>query len=274
MIERRRMLMGTNIVDDSDYLTFTALEDGTFTLTIPASVNTSYLTSVAYSLDDGVTWVTTNNTSSQITITTPTVAAGSTVKWKGIGTAYSTGTSSYSSFSATGSFSVSGNIMSLLFGDSYRGKKEIYENYAFLLLFRSSNNLTDAGNLLLPATTLTSHCYNGMFNRCTNMTTAPKLPATTLASYCYQNMFIYCSNLTTAPELPATTLATNCYNSMFYNCTKLNSVTCLATDISALGSTVGWLSNVSANGTFTKAAGVTWPTGANGIPNGWTVVEV
>ena len=60
---------------------------------------------------------------------------------------------------------------------------------------------------------------------------------------------------------------------MFYGCTSLNSVTCLATDISATDCTKDWLSGVASSGTFTKAAGVDWSgkTGFDGIPSGWTV---
>jgi hypothetical protein len=117
-----------------------------------------------------------------------------------------------------------------------------------------------------------------MFSGCTNLTTAPALPATTLATSCYFGMFSGCTNLTTAPALPAKTLAERCYGNMFYGCLKLSSVTCLATDISANWCTVGWLYNVSASGTFTKAAGVSWPTSQSsnlytGIPDGWTVVD-
>ena len=74
--------------------------------------------------------------------------------------------------------------------------------------------------------------------------------------------------------LPATTLKNYCYKFMFDNCTNLNSVTCLATDISATGCTDSWLKSVSATGTFTKASSMTsWTTGVSGIPSGWTVNE-
>ena len=59
---------------------------------------------------------------------------------------------------------------------------------------------------------------------------------------------------------------------MFYNCTSLSYVKCLATDISATNSHRNWLRNVSATGTFVKAASMNdWPSGYNGIPSGWTV---
>jgi hypothetical protein len=85
-------------------------------------------------------------------------------------------------------------------------------------------------------------------------------------------MFIGCTSLTTAPSLPATTLAEHCYRNMFNGCTSLSSITCLATDISATSCTENWTYNVSASGTFTKAANMTsWNTGVDGIPSGWTV---
>ena len=126
---------------------------------------------------------------------------------------------------------------------------------------------------MLPATTLAVDCYSSMFSGCTSLTAAPELPATTLAAYCYSSMFSGCTSLTAAPVLPATTLAVDCYQSMFSGCTHLASVTCLATDISASNALKTWLRNVSATGTFTKAAGVNYPSGESGIPTGWTVEE-
>lgn len=124
----------------------------------------------------------------------------------------------------------------------------------------------------LPATTLAAYCYSSMFQSCTALTAAPQLPATTLASNCYASMFSNCTALTTAPALPATTLATRCYASMFEGCTNLSSMTCLATDISASNCLQKWANNVKSSGTFTKASSMnSWPTGTNGIPQGWTV---
>lgn len=85
-------------------------------------------------------------------------------------------------------------------------------------------------------------------------------------------MFCLCKNLTIAPELPATVLAQGCYRSMFSDCDNLSTVTCLATNISAIDCTNRWLYGVAATGTFTAVAGVTWSTGTSGIPSGWTKV--
>ena len=139
-------------------------------------------------------------------------------------------------------------------------------------MFQECTNLTTAPEL--PATTLVYGCYGYMFDYCTSLTTAPELPATTLAEYCYQSMFYGCTSLTTAPELPATTLTPDCYRQMFYNCTSLNYIKCLATDISAVGCTNGWVGGVASAGTFVKNSNMSsWTTGVNGIPNGWTVQD-
>ena len=193
---------------------------------------------------------------------------------------------------------IGGNIMSLLDGNDFVGLDEV-GSFAFFNLFR--NKAIDIDDLVLPATTLASYCYSGMFWNCTSLTNAPELPATILSSHCYDTMFQSCTSLTAAPALPATTLASYCYSGMFMECTSLttapvlpattlvnscyanmfrdddllSSVTCLATSgINTDNSTTNWVSNVAATGTFTKAAGATWPTGVSGIPSGWTVVEV
>ena len=144
--------------------------------------------------------------------------------------------------------------------------------FCYSNMFYGCKSLTTAP--ALPATALATYCYSNMFYGCKSLTTAPALQATTLANYCYEYMFYGCTSLATAPALPATTLARGCYSNMFYGCTSLNTVECLATNISATNATNTWLYNVSSTGTFTKAAGVTWPSGDSGIPSGWTVVEV
>ena len=64
----------------------------------------------------------------------------------------------------TGRIAASGNIMSLLNGDS-------------------------------PDSIIATYCYHGMFNGCTSLAQAPELPATTLKGHCYYGMFRYCINI-------------------------------------------------------------------------------
>ncbi len=207
---------------------------------------------------------------------------------------------------------VYGNMMSLIDKDGFATNTTLTEPYAFFHLFQRSDYepATTIRNhptkdIVLPATTLTYNCYDGLFADCQGITRAPQLPATTLADWCYcmmfsgtsiteapalpattltnacySDMFMNCTSLAAAPELPAPTLVEGCYSSMFSGCSSLGYVKCLATDISADYCTTGWLSGVAATGTFVKAAAMNgWPVGAdesenvNGIPEGWTVDE-
>ena len=143
--------------------------------------------------------------------------------------------------------------------------------HCYSVMFWHCLSLTTAPEL--PATTLVEHCYTMMFWNCPSLVAAPALPATTLAPYCYDEMFLECSSLTAAPVLPATTLEPYCYWGMF-NSTNLSYMKCLATNITAEKSTIGWLANVSPTGTFIKKAGAQWESGYNGIPDGWTVQEI
>ena len=137
-------------------------------------------------------------------------------------------------------------------------------------MFYGCTGLTEAP--ALPATTLEKNSYCNMFYRCTGLTKTPALPATTLAEGCYAYMFSNCTGLIEASKLPATTLVHECYKGMFYDCTNLRSITCLAADRQASNSTDDWLKGIAPEGTFFKNPSMKdWPTGANGIPENWTV---
>jgi hypothetical protein len=171
---------------------------------------------------------------------------GDKVQFRGTATTYNS--SNFSSNS--GELYAYGNVMSLLYGSDFANETAFpnESQYTFCNLFNSMSNL-----------------YNHPV-----LTFA--LPATTLADYCYRYMFSDCTGLTTAPMLPATTLVSGCYNYMFYRCSNLRSVVCLATTNINTNTCRNWLNGVAANGTFTKAPEVTWPTGVSGIPTGWTIV--
>lgn len=263
-----------------EYMYIEALEDG---MTVSFTNSSLY-----YSLDKQE-W-------NELTGETPVVNSGEKVYFKGVDLVpnYGIGT-----FTINKQCIITGNIMSLLFGDNFVGKTDLTGyDYAFCYLFRDCTTIQSAENLILPATVLTNSCYANMFYGCTSLTSAPELNATNLVDWCYANMFWYCTNLTsvpvllpattltngcynsmfrdctsltTAPELPATTLVKSCYGQMFENCTSLNYVKMLATDISEYSYLNNWVKNTSSTGTFVKADGVEIPTGTSGIPEGWTV---
>lgn len=148
---------------------------------------------------------------------------------------------------------------------------EILSNNCFMSMFEGCTSLLTAP--VLKATSLAQGCYLGMFQGCTSLVNAPQLPATVLARSCYGAMFEGCTSLVNAPDLPASTLVQDCYDGMFEQCRSLNNIKCLATSGVNQNNLTDWTLRVSSAGTFTKAAGVTWPTGTSGIPSGWTVVE-
>lgn len=181
-------------------------------------------------------------------------------------------------FSATTQYNVGGHLLSLIYANTWMSDNTMNTsgNQKFFYLFQNETNLIDANQLKM-ADNCAYTCYQGMFYGCTNLTAAPDLPATDLGSGegCYQSMFSGCTNLTAAPDLPATTLKNYCYNGMFNGCSSLNSIKCLATNISATNCTANMTNGVAANGTFYKDANMNdWTTGVNGIPSGWSVVDV
>lgn len=190
------------------FVCLAALEDCVFSLTAPSTGAMS----IAYSLDKGVTWVSMDVTSGG-TLSTPVVPVGTKVYWKGT-------TSGQCHFGSTGKYTVTGNPLSIVYGDAFESIDYLGFNSIFQGLFESSP-VVNAGKLELKATGLSIACYKNMFKGCNLLTVAPDLPATTLNAECYSGMFSGCSSLETMPSLPATNLSSYCYNDMFRDCVSL-----------------------------------------------------
>ena len=204
-------------------------------------------------------------------------------------------------FGGSGNIKLSGNLNALW---DYNNLNAPLKNMCGAFLFESFTALSDASELVLPATALTIDCYADMFYGCSNLVSAPALPATKLADSCYAAMFAGCSSLTSAPALPATNLeycpscyramfadctslttapvlraelmTIGCYSYMFSGCTNLNYIKCLATNIriSTPLTTRDWVAGVAPTGTFVKKSSISgWESGSNGIPVGWMVRE-
>lgn len=288
-----------------DYFTIESLEDNNG-IGISRSGNSPGDKNMSYSLDNGVTWVdiTLSNNTSISTINT-----GDKILFKGVNSCLSSSWDRYWRFSSSKNFKVYGNVMSLLFGNNFTSNSEFTSGTTHNLcgLFYGTTTLIDTSNLILPATTCTTGCYNGMFRGCTNLTTAPQLPGLYSATDCYSSMFEGCINLEVAPEINLTdmasacckrmfcmnrnskittprmtkgpilrvaTPATNCYEEMFKGNGNINEVTCLITT-SNISCTNNWLTNAgNGSGIFRKAASKTdWATSTSGVPTGWTITD-
>ena len=279
------------IPEPTGYLAFIITSDG-YVKWCTTSTASTY--TIEYRKNGGA-WTQITATTIDVTTDRIQVVSGDTLEFRGDNQSYSS-----TRIDSTALFEAEGNIMSIVSSSNFDSITALTQSGIFFSMFEGCTGITSAGNLLLPAITLTDTCYYAMFRYCTSLVTPPELPATELGRYCYNNMFRGCTLLTTAPELPATALTDSCYQSMFYDCTSLttapdllapvlasnsysdmfrgctslNSIKCLATDRSATNCTNRWVEGVSATGTFTKTSTTSWSTGNNGIPSGWTVINV
>ena len=308
LIRRRGMAKVPEVPYKDQYLTFEALESGTFQFT----------KDINYSINGGA-W-----TALEIDTPTPTLSVGDTIRWKATNTPDdSTGVGT---FSSTGQYNAYGNPYSLRGGDNFKGVTALPNpRSCFRSLFQGNTLLVNAENIALPFTSLREYCYFHMFHGCTSLITTPELPAKSAQGYCYSYMFYGCTSLTTAPEINLTTSAYQCcsymfgactnlvnaptvlpnkapsgrdywymftgcsnletapllpaltvtnysYTYMFVNCKKLNYIKAMLTSTPSNTTTPGWVSGVAATGTFVKNSAATWNvTGVNGIPTGWTI---
>ncbi len=255
-----------------NYLTFNVLTSGTIAWNSIGSVAKE----IFYRINGG-SW-TSIIAGSEVTIN---VNAEDVVEFKGNNQTYATDKSNYSGFDGgTASFIISGNIMSLIYGDNFVGQTTMEGTYNFCSLFKQSKAVS-AENLILPALTLTADCYRAMFSLCETLRNAPALPATTLATECYWYMFECCA-ITKAPDLLATNLVSKCYGHMFVGCSNLNYIKCLATSGINNTNLDKWVGKknaettlgVAATGVFIKDENASWSsvTGTSGIPTGWDLI--
>ncbi|MBQ9176203.1 MAG: hypothetical protein IJ139_04975 [Bacteroidaceae bacterium] len=274
-------------------LTFEAVEAGTVSIINPNALTIEYS-------QNGGGWTAVNTNPISIA-----VAAGDQVCFRGDNAAYGKFDmmygESYTRFTATNDVYVYGNVMSLISSTGYPALKTLEKvggsdeyamdiNLAFLFStpeddsnWAPINNTTiknhPTKDIVLPATNVTRSGYMYMFAGCQGLTRAPELPATDLSRGCYHRMFDSCTSLEKAPVLAAATVPEAAYSCMFAGCSKLSYVKCMATDISDIDCTGGWLTGVATEGIFIKAEGMNdWTVGpqgkwneVDGIPAGWAM---
>ena len=126
-------------------------------------------------------------------------------------------------------FNAGGNVMSLMYGDNFVGKKTLTTGREFEYLFRNTN-IVSAEKLCLPATSITYDSnrfsddvspYRGMFEGCSGLTKGPAVLPATDGYITYGNMYKNCSSLTEAPVIFASEVQNNGYSAMFQGCSSL-----------------------------------------------------
>lgn len=219
----------------NDYLTIEAIEQCTVQFkpsTKDETDESEYeINTISYSVDDGQTWQTQTTLGNDGYYVLGTLQPGEHMLLKGNCLPYFNYNRDGNKFDGIGriegdgKYNVSGNIMSLLFGDNFKGQENISDykySGVFSKLFWTEINLMNIENLILPATKLSNYCYADMFNTCESIIKPCKiLPAMILSEGCYCDMFCDCKLLIETPELPATILGEWCYCEMFYGCISL-----------------------------------------------------
>lgn len=192
------------------------------------------------------TWVSEPNIAPTTRITLP---AGGRVYLRGSNTSLGGG-NTFRSLQCDVDHSIGGSLEFLLdpSGVPSAADNETFQN--FLHPYNAANTtLVDASNLTLGVVLSTISTYRAMFRGCTALQRGPFINMATMPARAFQEAFDGCSSLM---ELK-----------------------CNATNISASFATTSWMQNVSATGTFYKAASMTsWPRNINGIPAGWTVMDL
>ena len=202
-----------------DYFTIESLANSnTITWKASSSSNTK---SISVSSDDGTTWA--SYTSDTTGVTIGTLDQGDKLLLKGTNKKYGTSQGARNMILGSANFKVYGNILSLSYDDNFASQTTLKddESNVFVGMFRDSTHLTDAENLKLPATVVTSRSYMDMFKDCTSLVTPPQLPATTVGKYAYEEMFRGCTAMTSVPNLPALSLTEHCYDAMFRECSSI-----------------------------------------------------
>lgn len=257
------------------------------------------------STDDGETWtaITLNNSASA---TVATIQSGETILMKGDNESLGTGWQNGCYFRGSQNYEVEGNLASLLYSNG-QSREVTGGTYNFAQLFSGDTKLISAENLELSSTVLTTGIYNCMFRGCNKLEKGPKvLPALTLVTDCYGSMFEGCIKLEAAPIISATSIAngatgvmknmfcmdrkskittpvmtvgptlyiddltaSNCCETLCRGNGNLNEITIYADSVPTSGLN-GWLTNVADSGTIHTKPSVTLPSGANGLPSGWT----
>ena len=245
---------------DKEYLTFTFLESGAIYWQDSHSAATSR--TISYSLDKGSTWNTVTSSFSGSGTKIADVTNTTVLMVKGTNNLYCRvvgGVYYYQHFHSTAGYELSGNIMSMTWGDDFVGKTAFKDGstFTFCSMFYDPENsgntnpqLESVDGLVMPAMSLVESCYESMFQGCTNLVSGPALPAT------------------------SATDATNCYKNMFKNCTNLNTVNVMLDPQNTITYTGTWLDGVASGGTFFYRNGATWPAGTSGIPSSWSSVPL
>lgn len=262
-----RVYLGDELVWPTDYeskyFTLSIISGGTLNLGRIKNLNHSsnYRGGAVldYSINDGA-WITsvpaggpwpTSSTPSGIT-----VSAGDTIRFRGDYTGWDWDLVPFtpSFFGSTCTFNAYGNINSLIFSDAFSAHTAETVDWAYAHLFEGSP-IVSAKHIITPKCKYNDWAFFETFYNCQYLVEPPVLRCTEV----YDSV---------------------AFTETFCDCTSLQKIIVQYLDPVPSDGFARWALNVPNTGTFVKKAGVQYPTytppnwAQNGIPSGWTVIEV
>lgn len=230
---------GGGATPEPDALNFYMPDGGTITLT---RTGTPTVVELEYSIDGGATWQVWEEVGN---VRSLTLAAGQKMYVRNTSetpTMFSTGQNSYYQFYTSSRATLGGYLESLMC--MYPDVVDILYDYNFRLLFYQCN-------IANPPLIRSTKVYVGY-----------------LLSYAFWSTF-NATPIEEGPELFIEDVKQRCFPYTFKNCSNMKSIKVHFTHLEA-DALDHWLEGVAATGDFYCPAELTIPTGASGIPTGWT----
>lgn len=148
-------------------------------------------------------------------------------------------------------------------------------DYAFYNLMSNSgfnSHLKSAPDVI--AYVAGKHSLHCTFKDCTALINPPSVSIERVDEHSCEETFRGCTSLVSTPELKPLVLSDSSYYRMFHGCSSLKKVVTKMTDISGTNCLYQWLRDVAATGEFYCPSSLVIPSGASGIPSGWTRIEI
>lgn len=170
------------------------------------------------------------------------------------------------------------NCTSLVTAPTFEKLTTIGGDATFRYAFQNCTSLVTAP-IFGRVTKCTQRTFESIFKDCTSLQVPPTFENLTGGEwYCLIESFKGCTALKVTPNLRNYHL-NGCeeFNEAFMDCTSLQTIYAPRGGwwdvVWVENTTNNWVNGVSANGTFYKRRGLDIPTGVNGIPEGWNVIE-
>ena len=159
---------------------------------------------------------------------------------------------------------------------------ETLKDYCYSYMFSGCTNLTKTGQTLW--TNTANRCCEYMFRGCTGLTDISDTifsDNVNLTSECYWGMFQDCTNISSVRILKKVLpdSADKCFGRLFVGCSSLSEIVYYCDKLgedtnTGINHTVQWVDGVSSTGTWYNAKQQTFDNmGVSEIPNGWLIKE-